>query len=963
MAVGSRVGDATVIFGAPAFPVLDGDSTGPASTHSMNTTHRFRLLLPLLAVWIGAIALHAQGAATGTIVGRVTDADTRLALGGTRVSIPGTNLSTYADSTGGYVLTGVPSGMQTVEFHYVGYPAMTLNTAVADGVSVPLNAIFAAGDTVRLAAITIEGDAVGQARAINQQRAAETLSSFVAADEIGRFPDQNAAESMQRIPGLALYRDQGEGRFIVVRGIRPDLNSVKLNGVAMASPERGDRTIALDVLPSDALAAIEVTKVPTPDMDADGLGGTINVKTKSAFDGEGRQVALTTQGQYNNLRERFSSKVSLTVADTFKDGTVGFVFSPTWQERRFGSNNFEEAGGWTLKAVPGATGGQQAYFFNEPAFREYEITRHRYGANVALELKPDHDSFYYLRGTFSKFNDHENRYVLDLPFSEGTLTALTDTTATVTDVRRERHDIRFRDKNQALWALVAGGEKTVGPWRLDARWAYSIGTEARPAETTVRFRKGTRGTNWSYSFADGTYHPVLSVTGGNLSDPALYNEISRFRVVNSPGRESESNVAANARYEFPATGRTRFYLKAGAELRQKDKRSDNETTDFAVPASFTFAAMAEPQTSADYPFFSTGLRASTPKIQAAMAAGGFTPTRLFAESTQDDWTSTEDIGAGYLMGGLSVGPLHAIAGARVERTKYLNTGNEVTGATAKAVSRGRDYTNTLPSLHLRYDLTPATVLRAAWSNSLARPSFDDSALRRSVDLAASRVTEGNPALQPLESSNLDASFEHYFPSLGLLSAAYFHKDISHFTYQKTIPGGDPATGFNLVTFVNGNRGRISGVEFAWQQQLRFLPAPFDSLGLNLNYTRSSSEATYPSRPGEKLDFIGQSEDIGNASLSFERHGLFLRASANFRSPRLREDEPLGADAATDRWVDDTVQFDVNASYRLNRHWEVYAEGLNLTNEPFRVYFGKNGTRLTQFEEYGWSANFGVRWRY
>jgi TonB-dependent receptor len=224
------------------------------------------------------------------------------------------------------------------------------------------------------------------------------------------------------------------------------------------------------------------------------------------------------------------------------------------------------------------------------------------------------------------------------------------------------------------------------------------------------------------------------------------------------------------------------------------------------------------------------------------------------------------------------------------------------------------------------------------------------------------VTEGNPRLKPLESMNWDTSIERYLPSLGLLSAAVFYKDIENFTYQRTLPGGDPVTGYTLLTFVNGPKGRISGLELAWQQQLRFLPAPLNGLGFMANYTRTGSEATYPTRPGEKLDFIGQSNEIGNLALTFERAGLFVRAALNFRTPRLREDEPLGTDAATDRWVDDHKQFDVTASYRLNPNWELYAEALNLTNEPFRVYFGKNGNRFVQFEEYGVSVNFGVRWK-
>jgi outer membrane receptor protein involved in Fe transport len=129
-----------------------------------------------------------------------------------------------------------------------------------------------------------------------------------------------------------------------------------------------------------------------------------------------------------------------------------------------------------------------------------------------------------------------------------------------------------------------------------------------------------------------------------------------------------------------------------------------------------------------------------------------------------------------------------------------------------------------------------------------------------------------------------------------------------------------------------------------------------------NYTWTDSEATYPSRPGEKLAFIGQSEQIGNLGVTFEHRGFFLRVAMNFRTPRLREDEPLGASAATDRWVDRFTQLDLTTSYRLSRNWEIFGEVLNLTNEPFRVYFGKDAHRFAQFEEYGWSANFGVRWK-
>ncbi len=922
------------------------------------------------ALWltglISALALHAQG--TGTVIGRITDARTRLALGGARVAVAGTELATFADASGDYALLNVPAGERTLEVSYVGYSDERQTATVAAGRTTALNFAFGK-DIVTLDKFVISGSAVASARAINQQRAAETLSNFIAADEIGRFPDQNAAESMQRVPGLGLYRDQGEGRFIVVRGIRPDLNGVALNGVTMTSPDRGARTVPLDVIPSDALGAVEVTKVYTPDLPAEGLGGRVNLKTRSPFAAEGRQLQFVAQGQYNYLRDRLSSKFNGTFADLFDDGKVGVIFSPTWQARRFGSNNFEVSNPWQLRAVPGAPT-TQAFFNQDINYREYEITRTRYGANGAVEFKPDAGTLLYLRATYSYFSDHENRYVSTIPFSEGTVTQLSDTSATVTGVRRENKQLRVRTKTQHLYAFSAGGERTIGDWKLDGLAAFSKGDESKP-EDTVIFRKSARGTDWSYSFAPGVYAPVVTQVGGpTIADPAVFNEFNRLRSAPGTGRETELNLAANARRSFDLGGQSAF-AKFGGQARWKEKAQDREQVNFTPPASFTFASLSQPQTHDDYPFL-IGPRFNAEAVTKTYIdnRSAYPGTRDIASSTQDDWTTQEDVFAAYGMGGVSFGATTLSAGARYERTEFEAKGNDLRTAgstlTITPGSRARRYDKFLPGVYLRSNLAPKTVLRASWSNTLARPGFADSAFRRSVSDDAKTVTESNPGLKALTAQNWDASLEHYFASLGFVSAAVFYKDIKDFTYQATLPGvTDPATGYSLNTFVNGPKGHISGVELAWQEQFHFLPSPFDGLGAMANLTFSSSSARYlrsATNTFEDAWFIGQSRRIGNVALTYEKYGFFVRASLNYRTPRLREDEPIGASAAEDRYVDTFKQLDLTASYRIDRHWEIFGEVLNLTNEPFRVAFGKERTRFLQFEEYGWSANFGVRWK-
>ena len=937
----------------------------PSNNLPLPVSRRRRLnILGAVAV---SLLLHVTAFAqtTGTIAGRVTDAQTKLALGGAQVNVAGTALSTFADQSGDYMLFNVPTGAQTVEFAYVGHADLRKTVTVTAGATARLDASFGT-EVVTLDKFVIAGNAVGSARAINQQRAAETLTNLIAADEIGRFPDQNAAESMQRIPGVALYRDQGEGRFIVVRGIRPDLNTVQLNGVSIATPDRGNRTLPLDVIPSDALGAVEVAKVATPDKEMDGLGGRVDLRTRSAFDLNQRDIQFSAQGQYNNLRERLSGKFNGTYADTFLDGRVGVIFSPTWQDRRMGSDNFEVGGAWTLRPVPGAPG-QTAYFNNDINYRAYDLTRTRYGANGAIEFKPDAASLYYVRGLYSRFQDSEIRQITVIPFSEGTLTALTPVSATVTEVRREAKQLRVRSKVQDVYSVTAGADLTRGNWQLDGRFAYSEGQEDRPEASTI-FRKSARGTSWSYSFASGLYAPLVTQLGGtSISDPALFNEFNRLRNSPATGSEKEFNVGGNARHNLTIADARPAFAKFGAQLRAKEKRQEVEQFNYAALPSYTFAALAEPQTASDYGFL-TGPRLSAATFTRVFIdnKSAFTATRDVITSLQSDWKTNEDVLALYAMGGATIDRLKLAAGARYERTEFETKGNAVkttgTVITATPASRSRTYDNFLPGAYLTYNLTKQTVARAAWSNTLARSSYAQTSLSRTVSDDSRLVTESNPGLKPLTSMNWDASVEHYFASLGLVSASVFHKDIKNFTYQRTIPGADAATGYDLSTFVNGNKGRITGLELAYQQQLKFLPAPFDSLGVFANYTVTSSSGTFPSRPGEKLPFIGQSKRIGNVALTFERSGLFVRAALNFRTPRLREDEPLGANAAEDRYVDDFAQLDLTASYRLGRNWELFGEVLNVTNAPFRVYFSATQSRFVQFEEYGVSANFGVRWK-
>ncbi len=929
-----------------------------------------RPALAASALLLGSLCLHAGD--TGSIAGRVVDSETRLVLAGTRVRIEGTALETYADSSGRFSIANIPAGPVSVRFDYVGYTGFALDATVpADGTAT-VEARFGQDDNVMvLQPFIVEGALVGQARAINQQRAAASLSSFVAADEIGRFPDQNAAESLQRMPGVSLYRDQGEGRFAIVRGINYTLGNVTVNGAKIASPEVGDRGIALDVIPSDALAAIEVNKVPTPDRDGEGLGGAVDLRTKSAFDHDGLHASLTAQGQYSNLADKFSGKFSGLVSNVSADGRFGWLLAPTWQKRTFGSFNYEIDDGWTDE-VETDDGDEELDhpFLQDIAFRDYEIERERYGLSGALEFKPDGDTSLFVRGTYNRFTDTENRHVSYIPFIQGAedgidnITELTDSSATVERIRRYDRRLRMREKDQELIALIAGGERRLGAWKLDGQFGWSRGHEEKPDEVQVAFRRSTRDGTFRYTF-DGTYDiAVQQLAGAPISNPASYNQFDELTIESEEGTETETGGALNARYDFDGT--TPGFLKFGTVVRRKTKSSEAELTEYEAPDSFTFASLAG--RTSGYPYGIAVPQIDPAKLRATFLdnLAAFDGEREPEDSNYDDWDSAEDVFAAYAMGSVTFGRTQVLGGLRVEHTRFETEGKELLFDEdgdfegTSPVRAARDYTNLLPGLHLRHEFAEGVVFRTAWTNSFSRPSFGDSAARRNIKREDEEITVGNPDLEELTSSNFDASLDWYLPSLGLVSIAGFHKEIRHFSYESEIDEDPAFPGYEVTSFLSDAKGHITGVELGYQQQFRSLPAPFDGLGLLANLTLADSKADYGALlDDEASPFVGQSKRVGNLALTYEKGRFFARLALNFRSERLREDEAI----EDQLWVDDSTQLDLTLAYKLTKNTELFVEGLNLTNEPFRVFQKGDAGRkhLVQFEEYDWSVNFGVRW--
>ncbi|HKR21007.1 MAG TPA: TonB-dependent receptor plug domain-containing protein, partial [Pyrinomonadaceae bacterium] len=291
-------------------------------------------------LWFVLLSLFATGVmaqSTGVISGNVVDGISGRPLPGAAVKLQNSSLTADSNRAGEFQLLRVPAGPQTIMVSYIGYETGTFEVEVAAGENVALKATLKPLPQIQEYVVVHDDPQLdGQARALNQQKTSPNIVNVVSSDQIGSFPDPNAAEATQRIPGVVIQRDQGEGRFVSIRGTEPRLNSVLINGERIPAPEGDIRYVALDVIPADLLEAIEVSKALTPDMDSDAIGGAVNLVTKAPSQ---TIFSLNAGLGYNNIVHNGLQTFNATVGRRFFDNKLGALVSTSFFNTNRGSQN------------------------------------------------------------------------------------------------------------------------------------------------------------------------------------------------------------------------------------------------------------------------------------------------------------------------------------------------------------------------------------------------------------------------------------------------------------------------------------------------------------------------------------------------------------------------------------------------------------------------------------------------
>jgi TonB-dependent receptor len=848
------------------------------------------------------------------------------------------------------------------------------------------------------------GQAEGQSKAFLDQRVAVNIKNIVSSEQIVKFPDLNAAEVMQRIPGITVQRDQGEGRYVQLRGTPPELTNFNINGEQIPSPEGGVRYVGLDVIASDQIEFIEVTKVLTPDMDADGIAGNVNIITKSARDSIPVITGSAAIG-YNNLMGTPNEQIQFSYGQRL--GKFGFQLNASYYNNNQGSHNMEydySRGPVLSEAQSGdtAVGAENFHILYEDVeLRHYTVNRKRIGLSANLDYRFNEKHLIYFRTMFNQFSDNEQRQRLSYSLSDAN---------TLLDYREAsiHRDVRDRLSVQEITTFNLGAQHTLFLGVvLDYEVSYSVATEEVPNYIFVDFDQG--GIDVHIDKTDPVWPRVTFIDARDSADAINYPSYNFDELTLRSSWVEDNNKTAKINFQIPYLlgSKQGGYIKLGGKVRLKDKRADNYAQVYSrYYENVTLYSQTGPSlnlgtVTGDYKeddLLGHGYELDH-MVDVDMMKAFFEEhpqhfkydeQSTWEDTYQEDYTATENIYAAFIMARHDISKLMLMGGLRYEQTDLEYTAQDAWTDYSDGILKKATKTDSrikqfwLPQFQVKYSIDHRTNLRAALTYSYSRPNFDDIIPYRRVSDNGD-VDKGNPNLEYPYSMNIDLLAERYLAANGILSGGFFYKNIDNFVfnYVRRAHEGENFSLFGLreITMaVNGIEAKVYGAEFQAQTKFSRLPGFLRHFGIYTTYTFTESEAyisrRYPqnekdvvfefddfesdfftsSDETEVIPLPGQAKHTVNFALFYEAPKLYIKLSSNYHSPFLYE---LGNDSELDVYYDQSFHLDFSANYQFTQHFNCFVDIINLTDAPLRYYMGSRDY-FKQQEFYSWWARVGIK---
>jgi TonB-dependent receptor len=950
----------------------------------------------------------------GTITGRATDSTGAL-LPGARVRVEPGGVAVATNQIGEFTVISLAPGEYKITVFYVGFLPYTADVKVVAGQATRVDAVLkveAKGEQINVVA-----DELGVAEDINIQRTSDNILDVMSEGVIQSLPNENIADVVGRMPGVSLERDEGEGKYVQIRGTEPRLNNTTVDGVELPAPEDNVRQFKLDTIPSDIVESVEVNKTLAANQDADAIGGTVNLVTKKA--GDVPTLKLESIGGFTPIENtRYIGLVMATVGKRFgHDKRFGALFSGSYDYNGRGIDDIEPSPNDT--AVPS---------YGSMDIREYRYERNRYGFGGSLDYKlKDPASGLFLHYFLSDFKDYGNKWAY-----------------TLNDGGAPKFSTSQRAPDYGAASVAIGGKHVFNSswlsWELSAARsreggaAGNPGADFQPVAGSALSNLTTCVNNPSPDVHLPQWDP--SCFGSPTFDP---NQWSLEDINTTIGNTSQVNLQGAISYA------RNYYLGShfstfefGFKVRNAHKGQDAYSPVYDQTLFMTAPNPLAP------PAACTGTNQSMCTPLMTQYLSGFTnphyyfgayppygPVTTFAEiagdisnlvaqgvmpldQEQTQFTSdsanfdlTERVSAAYAMNTIEFGRFRLQTGLRVEATQLNILGYVVTqtqsqptnpnlNPTLSAVTTPTPasnwYWDPLPSVQLRYRITDESDIRAVYARAISRPNPYDMVPYVTVDQTTNpyTVSVGNPNLKPEHANDYDVLYEHYLKPYGELQAGFFYKQLSRPIYYLADPGYQgtqyPEYQGDIFDYIeNGVNAKLYGVEFAYVQHLGFLPGVWSGFGIMANYSKTGSSAGVLPLRTDNPALQRQTPTMWNLGPSYDRGRFSARLGATYNStsiyqyqweqctaavaaagaagtgPGCEDPANLGPKGPVgDNYLYAHLQVDAQASFRVQRSLTVLWQGLNLTDQVFGFYNG-SPWYITQREYYRPTYSFGLRW--
>ncbi|WP_420139709.1 TonB-dependent receptor [Sphingomonas sp.] len=836
--------------------------------------------------------------------------------------------------------------------------------------------------------IVVTGYSNSLTGALEEKRKATNVIDVVRADDIGKFPAQNIAEALQRVPGVSIVRDRGEGVFVRVRGLGANFQVVTLNGRSVAVNEnvrdsgQSGRQFRFDTLPSELMSAVEVAKSPRADLDEGGIGAIINLRTFRPMDLKEPLLNLSANASAPLLADKVNPRLSGLASWMNDAGTFGALIAAVYDERTTRQDRVTSVAWADGRIDANADGVLDPETILVPTSTRPTLEREdrqRIGLNGALQWKPSERFELNVDALWSRLDIDYDELTYSTDFSNSVARALLPGTAVVTDgvltagtvqtstqIGREQSKLRYSN-----WLVGANAKWQANGWT--ARADVSVGRAVSDTPWPIyRYRLLGPVGYVSFDYAKvGDRLPNLRFQSADLSQPeTLPGRRIEYRVNDSIDKEKAVKFDLERELSGVVTA-LRTGVKAERRNRDYDRRDINFTN--GIVGQRFGANFFDP-----FPVdnFLKGVGGDLPRswlmpdgdafLNAATGKEALLAAPLARGDLRNSYDIAERIYSAYAMADFAA-PLAGITlrgdlGLRYAHTRQTSSGYADDGRTAVPVSYRRNYGNWLPSLNLVGELTDKLQLRFAASKVITRPSLADLAPRLTINSNPTVLTAvgGNPELKPFEAWQYDGTAEWYFAPGSALIGAAFYKDITAFVFQQTRDFVLDGANYRLTAPQNGGNAHVAGFEIAYQQLFKMLPAPFDGLGTQINYTHTSSKGTYAAAGGGTFRdaLVDVARDTFNVTTFYEKGPFGARVSYSWRGKVLRDVGGAGLTANNDSPFG-SLDFDM--SYAIRPNLTLVVQGINLAGGRQWQYVRDN--RFSGYTDYGTTLIAGIRVRF